>query len=194
MPEDKKDQPKMVPESDLIALKERVRKLTSQLSEKDTKIAELSTSTSELQKQLKAAKANLEDDDEVKEVRQYLLDEGARIAKLEAEHKTRESSMTERERKVRAKELVADYAAKGLTLKEDDLLTAEDMEKHGSDSYTKFLAEENAKLKSQPKQGTPESVFDGGPGGIVKKQPKDMTDQEFTAYYDGLRQEALSKR
>lgn len=194
MPDEKKDQPKMVPEKDLIALKERLRKTEEKAAEAAKRLADLTASNATLERQLKTAKANLEDDDEVKEVREYLMQHDAEVSQKAKDAEARDTSLKERERKVRARELVADYKAKGLELTEDGLLSAEDMETYAKDSHAEFQAKEIERLKNQPQAGSPEGVFESGRGGVVKKQPKDMTDAEFDAHWQSLQAGALSKK
>ena len=68
------------------------------------------------------------------------------------------------------------------------------MEKHSSELYVDFLAKENEKLKAQAPAKSPESVFDMGGGGVLKKAIWDMKPEEFKAYEAQLKQEALSRK
>lgn len=188
MPEDKK----MVPERDLIAVKERLKKAEDTISSLRKQHSEATLAAETYKRQLETSKVDLQDDDEMKEVRKYLLEHEENLVKKERELSDRETAALERERKSHAKELVSEYKGRGLELSEEELLNAEDMDGFVKDAHADFLAKENERLKANP--SGPESVFDQGSGAVVKKEPKDMTDAEFTAYYSNLEKATLSKR
>lgn len=173
----KKPDAKMIPETDLIALREgsksRERKWKEQLEEATRKIEDLTARE-------KVARLSAEDDEDVKAVKKYLLDKEEEIDKSRAKHEKELASFQERERGVRAKELAADYKQRGVEIDPESLLSSEDMERVALDRYSEFLAEENKKLK-ETKTPAP-SVFESTPAGTSKKMPKDMTDEEFAEF------------
>ena len=101
------------------------------------------------------------------------------------------TSFKGREKGVRAKELAAEYAAKGLSVKSEELLDVEDMEAELHNKYVEFLAKENEELKKKP--SSPE-VFESGSPGKITKTVKDMDAKEFDSYVAQQRTEALAKR
>ena len=187
------DKPTTVPIGDLLKLKDKADILQKKLHQAEDKIITLETSNSQYEAQLKTAKANLEDDDEVKEVRAYLLKMDEDLAKKGEEIKRNGIAHTTRERAVRAKELKLDYKSKGLELEEEALIGAEDMEKFVTDRYVEFQAKEIEGLKKNPSNPS-ETVFESGAGSVVKKSPMQMTDQEFEKHWQGQKAEALSKK
>ncbi len=183
--EAKKPDQKMVPETDLIALREgsksREKRLKAELDEAQRKIEELSDKE-------RIARLNGVDDDEVKAVKKYLLEEEDRVNKLRAKHEKDVASYQERERGVRARELAAEYKQRGVEVDLDNLLNSEDMEKVALDRYAAFLAEENKRLK-ETKPPEP-SVFESTPAGTSKKMPKNMTDEEFAEFEKTIKSKA----
>lgn len=176
--------PKTVPESAIISLRESTTKEIRRLKEElATTRTELSKSTSEL----KIAKVNMEDDEEVKKVRDYLLDREEELNKRKATLEEDLTSFTERERGVRAKELATKY---GVDV--ESISGEEDPEKKALELYAERLAQEKQALVE--KQVSAESVFESGPGGTIKVQPKDMSDADFDKHVKKLHDEALSKK
>jgi hypothetical protein len=162
---------RMVPESDLIAAKKagehREKVLRDQL-------AQVSQSVSRLENELKIAKANGEDNDEVRKVKELLLEQDRVLEEKRSKYEQDLASVSDRERKARARELVVDLKGKGVEVEVDTLLGAEDMDRHSKDLLVEFQAKEIERLKAQPAKGTPESVFDLGNGGVTKKSIKDI--------------------
>jgi len=176
---------KMVLEADLIALREgsksREKKLKAELEEAERKIEELTD-------QNKIAEVSADDDDAVKAVKKYLLEKEREINKARAKYEKDVASYQEREKGVRARELAAEYKQRGVEIDLDSLLNSEDMEKVSLDRYAAFLAEENKKLK-ETKAPEP-SVFESTVAGTSKKQPKNMTDEEFAEFEKTIKSKA----
>ena len=191
------DKPKLILETDLIKFKasaeNREKNFKKDLADIKAKFAEIETTNKQYEAQIKTLKANLTDDDEVKEVRDYLLSEDKRLAedrsKLGKERADNEGLL----KKAMAKGLVIDYKGKGLELKEEDLLSQEDMDKHVSSLWTEHLSKENERLKTQPSSPA-ESTFEHGSGGVVKKSVADMTPVEFESHWKQQNMEALAKK
>ena len=200
MPEPEKEKgkaPRMIPETDLITFKEsaknREKKLELALAEERSKRTESETLVKQYESQIKTLKTNLEDDEETKNVRQFLMDEDKRIAedrsKLDTDRKANEGLLKE----AKAKMLVLDYKGKGLELKEEDLLTQEDMDKHVNGLWVEHLSKENERLKAQP--STPaEGIFERGGGDVIKKAVPAMSNEEFEKHWGQQLQEATQKR
>lgn len=183
-----KESPKGIPGSEFKAFKEgairREKKLKEQLEERDAQIASL-------QGELRIAKMDVDDADDVKAVKAHLLERESEVNKKLQQHQKDLTSIAEREKKVRAQELAAEYKEKGLTVDVESLLSAEDMDRFTLDRYAEFLAEENKKLKEK----SPESrVFETGAVSVSRKQPKDMTDEEFADYAKELKKAYSNKQ
>lgn len=168
---------KMVPEADLIAVKNasagREKKLREELTEKTKEVAELKA-------ELKMAKTNLEDEGEVAEVRQYLIDEGKRIEAEKAELEQDRASIKQRERDADVKALAEKH---GVEI--DQIKDAEDPEKEALKIVNERLAEGG---------GGGEEFFESKSPGGVRQQPKDMSDEDFEKHVKGMEQEAVSKQ
>ena len=180
----KKPEPKMILESDLIVFKKsstnREDKLRNELVDLKGKLAEVESA-------LKIAKVNADDEGEVSEVKKFLFAEEKRIQGLQATYEKDLTSFQERERGVRAKELATEY---GIDV--ESIGVEDDMEKAALRLYAGRLAEEKKALEE--KKPTPESVFETGPGGVIKTSPKDMSDKDFDDYVKARREEALSRK
>lgn len=191
---DKDKEPKMVPEWQLLKIKDKSEKLEKELSEANTKMSKIDSERNTLQAKVKTLMTDLEDEGEVKELREYLLQKDGELTDRENKFKEQETSVSKRGREVRAKELAIDLKSKGVEFDDATLLGAEDMEKHASDLYVEFLAKENEKLKTTPQANSPEAVFESGEGAHIKKTVAQMTDAEFTAHWNAQKQEALSRK
>lgn len=181
----KKPDQKLVPEADLIALREgsksREKRWKAELDEAKQRIEELTDKE-------RIARISADDDDDVKAVKKYLLDREEEIKKLRAKYEKDVASYQEREKGVRARELVAEYKQRGVEIDADALLSSEDMERVALDRYSAFLAEENKKLKETK---TPEpGVFESTPAGTSRKMPKDMTTEEFAEFEKTIKSKA----
>ena len=163
MPEgDKPVQPKeakMVPEKDLLAVAARRDKYKAELAEKDSLVAKL-------QAELRVAKLNVEDDEEIKAVKEYLLGLADSIDQREKKHSKDLADFEEREKDSRVKALAEEY---GVDL--DVIKDAEDPEKEALRIVAR-QAKEN-------KEKAPESVVDLSPSVTTKKNVWDMSDDEF---------------
>ena len=191
---DKDKEPKMVPEWQLLKIKDKAEKLEKELSEANTKMSKIDSERNTLQAKVKTLMTDLEDEGEVKELREYLLQKDGELTARENKFKEQETSVSKRGREVRAKELAIDLKSKGVEFDETTLLGVEDMEKHASDLYVEFLAKENEKLKATPQANSPEAVFESGEGANIKKSVTQMTDAEFEAHWNAQKQEALSRK
>ena len=147
---------KMVKEADLIAFKKsaesREKKFKQELEELNKRVADAEAGRRQVESQLKITKVDLEDDEEVKKVREFLLNEDKRIENEAKKLQERLDSFTKRERGVMAKELAFEMKSKGVELKEEALLEAEDMKAKAAEVYTEFLVQQNENLK---RQGSP---------------------------------------
>lgn len=190
-----KPQPKMVPESDLIAVKKSLKSENDKLKEE---LATIKSQFIESQAELEMANTNVEDDAEVKQVKAYLLGERKKLEKEKAEFGKEKSkyqedltSYQEREKESRVKALASEH---GVEL--DAIKDAEDPEKEA----LRLKAERLTKEKEEIEKKTPESVFEASQTGIVKKQPKDMDTtpptggglSEFDRFWESKKKEALS--
>lgn len=171
------EQDKLVPLSSLLKAKEEIANLKSEL---------------------KMAKANLTDEEEVKKVREFLLERDqelnereATLEKRQGELTNRQTTLDKRDKEESVKSLIAKYSPKGeddetkksIKAFEDAVKGAEDPEKEALRLYAERLA------KEKEKPPTPaEETFESAPaGGIIKKQPKDMTNEEFAKFEAGLK-------
>ena len=188
---------KMVKEADLIAVKkgaiEREKRLREQIEDLNRRVVDSESRQRQAESQLKIAKTNLDDDVEVKSVREYLLSEDARLKQERQKYQDDLTSFDKRERGVRAKELHMDLQSKGVEIDLDSLLGAEDMEGESHRIFTEFLVKQNEELKKGKGTSPAESVFESGAGASTKKQPKDMTTPEFAEHVRTLKQMALSE-
>ena len=191
---EKKPEPTVVSMADFLALKkgslERERKLKEQLGDKDRKI-------SELESEAIIAKVDVEDEGEVSTVKQMLLRQDKELRDERARQGKNVASFLERERKVRAREIVAEYKLRGVELDSETLEGEEDMERVALDRYAEHLAEENKKLK----EATPEKeeLFEMANVGFTKKTIEDVNvktpegRQKLAEIEEDLKQKALSK-
>jgi len=188
----KKDDRKMVPESDLIALKKRNEKLEDTVSSLKGELADTKAEVVNVRSELKIAKVDSEDAGEISEVKQYLLNEEKRLNQLRTDMDkdltSRQDTLTKREREVGAKELVEKYGVDFESISGEDNLAG--MEKKATELYTERLARENEELKGKEKN-SPE--YETENPSIVKTTVKGMSDEEFEQHWAKQKQEALSK-
>ena len=153
----KKNDQKMVPLDDFLAFKnasrEREKKLKGQLEERDSQISKLQTD-------LSVSQVDMDDDDAVKSVRAMLKEENKALETNREKYNKDVTSLSERERKVRAMELAAEYGQRGVSIDYETLLEEEDMEKSVLTQYAEFLAEKEKKLVSPSEL---KSIFETGP-------------------------------
>ena len=180
---------KMIPEKDMVSYKKQVGAKIDKLEKENTNLKALKT---QAESQISTLKANLEDDEEVKKVRNFLLDEETRLNKIGTSLDEREGAASKRERAAQAKEIAAELKAQGLEVEEQSLIDAEDMWKMKSDLLVDFLSKENKEKKAP--ENPAENVFDAGHGGIVQKDVWDMTDEEFEKHDAQLKKVALSRK
>ena len=179
-----KPKAKMVLEADLIAVKKGAKETERRLKEE---LAEIKEALAQAQTEAKVAKIEAvdRDDDEIKEVKTYLLEQEKKIRAERTKHEENLASFKERERGVRASELATKYG-----IDREVILAEEDMETTSVNLYAERLAKENEELKTK----TPESVYERGAGGIAKKGVWEKTPEEFEADVAKQRREALAKK
>ena len=192
MADDKASQgkaPETVPVADLLAQKNRAKKAEDALKAKEQELAQALSKNKKLEADLKVAKTDVEDDEEVKKIRASLIEE---FDKLKAEQETHQkdlTSFTEREKKVRASELVAQAKTQyGVDIKVEDIIGSDNMDAEVNRHCLDTLAKQKAET---PPAG---SVYESGSGGIAKKGIPDMSDKEFADYVAKQTKEALSKK
>ena len=173
-----KSAPKMVPESQLMAVKnkasEELRRLKEELADK---VAELANAKSELE----VSHTDVEDDEEVQKVKAYLLSREKDINSKEAKLQKDLASYEEREKESRVQSLASLHQ-----VELDAIKDAEDPEKEA-------LRLVNERLSGELEKKASESVFETGSVGIVKKKVADMDDKEFEEFEQRLKKESLSK-
>ena len=174
----KKDGTKMVPVADLIALKKKYEKGEAEWAKDKSRI-------SELERQVKITKANLDDDPEVKAVRQALLDQADELAKREESVQSKVASFEEREKESLLQTLVTKY---GVSL--DDIKGAENPKEKALEMYTERLESEKGQTSEKKDEtSAAEQTFESGTsGGKVKKTPLEMNAEEFKNYESSLKQ------
>ena len=175
--------PKMVLEADLIAFKkgstEREKKLREELEESKAKLTQAESET-------KLAKMNVEDDEVVSTVKAHLVEEDRRIRGERAKLDKDLASLEEREREARVQALASEHQ-----VDIDAIKYADDPEKEALKIKGERLTREKQELE---KEKTPESVFESGTPGTVKKSIWDMSDDDFNAHVEKQKREALSKK
>ena len=169
---------KTVPEKDLIAVKMREKALKDELAGYKSRLAETEA-------ELEARATNMDDDDEVRKVREHLISENKKLANERASLDKDKASLSEERKEARVKTLASEY---GVEL--DDIKDAEDPEKEA----LRLVNERLTKEKADQATKTPESVYESSGGGAVKTNIKDMSDEEFMKYSDAKIQEASLKR
>lgn len=180
---------KMVPEKDLIAVKQ-----ISKDKEKrwDAERVQLTNQVKQLQDEVKIAKASGTDSEEIEIVKKHLLDQAEALKNDRVKYDEDLNSHKKREREFRAKELASSLKAKGVEITSESLQDEEDMDGKAKDLLVDFLAKENENLKKSP--SSQESVFESGSGGVLKVMPRDMTKDQFDAFETKLKQTALSRK
>ena len=185
-PEDNK---RTVPERDVIALKEILKGKEKKWESEKT---QFNSRIGQLENELKIAKANGEDTDEVGLVKKHLLDQAEQVNKDRTKLDEDLNSYKLKEREFRARQIAHDLKSRGVEIEVESLLNEENMDAKSKDLLVEHLAKENESLKKTP--STPESVFESGSGGVTKKQPKDMTNEEFAAFEKSLHRQVLSRK
>jgi len=176
---DKKGDTKMVPLRDVLAQKEKVRKLEEELAASRGEVVRAKAET-------KIARMSADDDDEVKLVKSELLEEDKRLRTEKAKLEEEWTSFKEREREVRATELASE---KGVD--REAILAAEHMELKATELYAERLANEKKELEEKQ---APEAVFEHGAHGMVKPGVWDKSDEDFEKDVTRQRNEALSRK
>ncbi len=178
MPDDKSVDPekgsqkKMVPEADVIAQKKRAEKVEGELTEVKRQLADSQSEIGVLKDAI--------DEDGVTEVQKKLLEREKVANEREAELKKGEVTLKERQKVAVVTTLATQYG-----VEESRIRDAEDPEKEA-------LKLQNERLTKE-KEST-ESVFETGPAGSVKTQPKDMSDEVFDQFYETQKKAAQLKK
>lgn len=171
-----KDAPKgkTAPMSDVINLRRQLDKAKSDLA----KVNELERENARLKKRLEFIDLSDVTDQDAHDIKELLV--------------SRETELDERENKIKEREEAVQEKESTFSQKEKDDTVRTLAEKYGVEVEAIKDSEDPEKEalrlafegKNKETGGTPaENVFDGGGGkGIVKKQPKDMSDEEFADY------------
>ena len=174
---DKKVAPKMVREQDLMAQKKAKEKALEELAEEKRK-------TARLEHELKVAKTDAEDEDEVLAIKEALKNQFDEIQQERAKFQT---ELTAFEGEKKASRLQALASEHGVEI--DSIKDAEDPEKEALRLKLERIAGKMAEAPS------PESVVEHAPaGGIIKKMPLDMSDKEFADYETQKKAEYYKKK
>ena len=189
--EDKSVQPqkgdkKMVPEADLIAIKKASERMKEELTRATNLAAQYKREVAEANSKLKIAKTDVEDDEEVKKVREYLLSENEKVTAERDKLDKDLTSLKEREREVGAKELATKYGIDVESISGEENPT--DMKVKALELYAERLAKEKEETP------TPESIYESATPGLVRKGVWDKSNEEFEIGVEKMRREALSKR
>ncbi len=155
----KKVEPKMVRESDLLAVKATEKRLKSELAESKNQIVQLSAD-------LKIAKTDGSDDEAVTRVKEALLAQNDESAKMREQLDRDLASFNERERESRVQAFASQY---GVEL--DSIKDAENPE-----LAALKLANERLTSGENPAEAVVES---SGGGGLTTKMPINMNDEEL---------------
>lgn len=176
---DQKVAPKMVRESDLIAIKEQLKKLKEESSKDKAELVQLKS-------ELRVAKTNLADDDEVKDVREFLLKREKELNEHEATLSDKESGLSERETSLKEREregLIQTFASK-YNLKVEEIKDADDPEKEA-------LRLSHERLKKEKEITPAAEVFEGAiPVGRAKVKVSEMNEQQLADFEKKLKAEA----
>ena len=170
--EEAKTPEQTIPLKDFVTFKKasegRQKKLEEQLAQSTSKMAELEVD-------LDVARKTGGNDEEVKEVQNFLIEERKKVARLEAIAEQNRIALEKRERTIRAKELATEFG-----IKIQDLEDAEDLDSKALSLYADRLAKENEALKKKvSNSGTYET---GAASAVTKKPIADMTPKELDEY------------
>ncbi len=186
---EKTDEPKAesqqtVPLTDLIALRNSAKREREKLR---GQLAELEKQKANLETELKVATLQGgQDDDEVKQVRAHLLKEKQEVIAEKSKYDREMSAFAERERALRAKELVAEYRERGVKIAVDELLAEDDMDNYATHKYIKHLETK----AGQPVKTAEAQVFESVPANNIKQSLLHMSDKEFADYERKLKAKA----
>lgn len=173
---DPKVEPKMVRESDLLAVKKREERLKEELTQAKHQIVQI-------QSELKVAKVDTGDSDEVDSVKKWLVDEEDRLNKMREAQEEKETSLNEREKESRVQALASEYQVDA-----EELKKAENPRERALELQLERLTKEKEETPS------PEDVLLTTPAGVQpKKQFKDMNREELAAAEAKMKEEVLSK-
>ena len=169
-----------VPLSELIAAKDKIKKLLSDL-ESERKVR------ADVEAQLKVAKVNGEDDEEIKKVRQGLLDEWDKLKADKDKLDEDSTSFKEREKIFTVSQLASKYG-----VEVDAISDKDDPEKEA----LKLYAEKLTKEKEVPKPG----VYDASSPAVARVDISKINvatpegRKQFADIEAQMKEEALSKK
>ena len=175
-PSDKKKvEPKMVRESDLLAIKAERDKLKEKLAVTQGEVSKLTSA-------LQIAKTDADDEDEVIKVKEALLAQAEEIEKDRVKFSEEVTSFNVREKGSRVQALASKYE-----IDAGELEGAEDPEKRAMEIALERQA-------SKKEVSSAENVVESHTaGGLVRKQIKDQTNAEFEETEKRLKAEWLAK-
>ena len=176
-----KSQPKMVPLSDLIAVKNQLTKATETLGALRTEMDSVRAERTLLDKELN----DIDQNDEVGAVKKKLVQKHRELDRREEALKLRETRANQTERTFRAKELAAQHK-----LDADLLLSADDMEKEALKlTYERLSQEQQQAQEAQPTG----QRYEGGAPPASPKSVLSMSSKEFGTHWENEKRAAARR-
>lgn len=183
--ESQEKQQKMVPLADLIAIKNRLKETTDRYEQATGEVQKLKNEQQLLDTELETAEST-GDADKIVLVKRKLLQKNRELDRREAELHVKETTVSKRERKLRAEELAGQFG-----IEAELLLSAEDMEKEALRvSHERLSQEKLAQKESEPSR----SIYETGAPPVSKKEIWSMTDEEFKKHKESLVRQAATRR
>lgn len=179
-----KPKAKLVPESDLIAIKRKYQDIEKKLR---GELAEIKGKFAEAQAELEVTSTDVEDSDEVKRVKSYLVGESKKVQAERAKLEEDLASFKEREKESRVQTLASKY---GIDV--ESIGSEEDPEKKAYEIVAERLTKEKEELQKNVPPVSPESVLEHEAPSIKKVSPKDMPVADFNNLWEAKKKEALS--
>ncbi len=172
---------KMVPESDLLAVKAMMKKV-------QTEIVTLKADNSRLLAEAEVLGIDDGDEGQITAVKKALLKQAKDLKAKEDEFNKKQLDFSGREKSVRIKELVTQYK-----LSEEAASKLEEMPLEEAEKEAYRLRVE--KLETLVKEGKKEEgeFFERGSPAVPKMQPKDMPDKDFTEYVEKQKEQASQR-
>ena len=158
-------------EKDFMAQKAKAEKYEKLYKEQETTVSRLTS-------ELKIAKTNVEDDDEVKLVKQHLLDQEAEIRKNREQYEKDRAGFDEKIKASNVKAWASQYGVDVVDIKD-----AEDPEKEA-------LRLQAARMTEEAKTASPGSVVERGTGGMSETGVWDKTQKQFDESWDAQKRQA----
>jgi hypothetical protein len=183
----KTNQPKMVPEADLLRLKKGSEAREKKYREE---LANVSARLREVEAKSILGGLNTGDEADVGKVKSYLLGRASEIEEKSRKLDEELASLKEREREVRVKDVALRYG-----LSSDELAGEEDVESAALRLRAERLSKENEELKKQSAKVTTQPVYENNSSaGVVRKSVNDMNNKELADYEKELKARALSRK